>query len=62
MGSQAPARNDMEDDEQNERIEVRGYIYTHWDCPHCGSVHEVEGDGKGDADECQDCGCAVTII
>jgi len=52
----------MEDDEQNERIEVRGYIYTHWDCPHCGSVHEVEGDGKGDADECQDCGCAVTII
>ena len=46
---------------EDEREDVTGYIYTHWDCPACGEVNEFEGQASNDEAECQECGCKVNI-
>lgn len=35
--------------------QATGYIYTHYDCPHCGSMVEFENDTKGETLECPEC-------
>ena len=48
--------------ENNEEIEdVHGYLYTHWDCPECGEVNEVEGQAVNEEAECPACGYKVRI-
>jgi transcription elongation factor Elf1 len=42
----------MDEDEDNE---VSGYIFTHFDCPHCNEPGEVEGDAAGDTITCTAC-------
>lgn len=33
-----------------------GYPYTHYDCPHCGQVVQVEGDTRDEVIDCDFCG------
>ena len=32
-----------------------GYLYTHYDCPHCDEMIEFENDTKGEVLECPHC-------
>jgi transcription elongation factor Elf1 len=41
--------------------EPLGYIYTHFDCPECNEVCEVEGDAAGDTVTCDACGAHIKI-
>jgi len=34
---------------------VRGYIYTHYNCPYCDEPTELEGDTRGETIECPEC-------
>lgn len=43
----------MGDNEEDN--EVSGYIFTHFDCPHCSEAGEVEGDASGDTLICTSC-------
>jgi transcription elongation factor Elf1 len=41
----------------NEELEwTAGYLYTHYDCPHCGAEVCVEGDTRDEVIECDHCG------
>lgn len=48
----------MSDDDEEP---VRGYLYTHFDCPHCGEAGETEGDASHDKVRCTACGKEVQI-
>ena len=34
---------------------AKGYPYTHYDCPYCGTPLEFEGDTQGEVLECDHC-------
>ena len=39
-----------------EQLEsAKGYPYTHYDCPYCGTPLEFEGDTQGEVLECDHC-------
>ena len=40
---------------KKEPEQVRGYLFTHVDCPRCGCNHELEGDRSGETLKCDDC-------
>jgi len=42
--------------ESDEVETVRGFPYTHWDCPNCGEVNQTEDEAKGEILECIECG------
>lgn len=42
-------------DHPDQDEDVRGYIYTHFDCPYCDFDDYREGDISGEEVNCNDC-------
>lgn len=49
----------MESDEEME--DVKGYIFTHWDCPNCDEVNQEEGHVADEEAVCQNCEHKVKV-
>lgn len=45
---------------RDEREQVKGYLFTEWDCPDCSEVNRREGDASGE-DKCERCGAEVEV-
>jgi transcription elongation factor Elf1 len=47
--------------DEKEPEEAKGYIHTHWDCPHCDFDNVSEGHIADEEVQCEECGETVKV-
>jgi uncharacterized paraquat-inducible protein A len=47
--------------DEDERLDARGTLHTHIECPHCDEYFELEGDAADDKVECPWCNAKLVV-